>query len=105
MAVYRGVVRGNRIELADGVELPDGAQVRVLVDDRAEAGQPPEAGPSAAVVTWERDPVEQAVLEDMLAAGLITKIPPPYRRHQASEPPPARIRGKSLARTVIEDRR
>jgi len=55
---------------------------------------------------WEEWEKHQKVLHEMLADGVITRIPPPitdFTRHRNWKP--IAIKGKPLSETIIEERR
>lgn len=88
MAVYFGVVRGNRVELEGDAQISDGVRVEV----RPIA---PEAHTAEA---------ERALVQDLLAAGLLDQVP--AEEMAADEPfDPVIVRGRPLSEQIIEERR
>lgn len=57
---YRGIIRGNLIELANSVGLPDGTVVEVIVNASLEeplaSSGDPKGSPGALLAAWERPP-------------------------------------------------
>jgi hypothetical protein len=98
MTVYRGVVRGNRVELTEPADLPDGTEVEVRVVS------PSEKSPASAQDMDERAR-EDAFERRLLELGLISHIP-----SRDPDPPwldrtPVDIDGPPLSQTIIEERR
>jgi hypothetical protein len=88
MAVYFGVVRGNRVELEGDVQVSDGARVEVRP-----------IAPEATTAEAER-----ALAQDLLAAGLLDQVPPD---EMAPDEPfePVMVRGRPLSEQIIDERR
>ncbi len=96
MVVCYGVVRGNRIDLEGDVRLADGQRVEVrLARDAAATGQGSTTDTAAA---------EEALLQDLLAAGLLEELP---GDEAAPDEPfgPVTVRGRPLSEQVIAERR
>jgi hypothetical protein len=92
MAVYRGVVKNNRVELEGDAHLPDGA----LVEVRPRASQGGAAAPAV-----EDDAAADALLR---AEGLLEEEPPaPPRARAAFEP--VVVQGEPLSEQIIRERR
>ena len=92
-AVYHGVVRDNRVELEGDAQLRDGLQVEV----RPVPEQALSSGGAAAEA-------ERALVEDLLAAGLLDEAP-----EDGAVPAvpfePVNVRGRPLSEQIIEERR
>ncbi|MDQ2829805.1 MAG: hypothetical protein M3Y74_12240 [Chloroflexota bacterium] len=99
MAIYGGVIRGNRVELDDDARLVDGARVEVR------------AGPDALTISTASGAIaadtaaaERALTRDLLAAGLLDELP--SDEFAADEPfEPVATRGEPLSEQVIRERR
>jgi hypothetical protein len=87
MAVYYGVVRDNRIELEDGVRLPEGMRVEVHA--------PPASDWAAA---------EEVAKARLRAAGLLAPAPTADDADE-EEFEPVVVRGEPLSEQIIRERR
>jgi hypothetical protein len=92
MTVYRGIVRGRTIELAEPTDLPDGTEVEVR------PAPPPET-------ETDRQQREQTFREQLLETGRIWSLPSQDERARLKNPTPVPITGAPLSETIIEDRR
>ncbi len=99
MAIYSGVIRGNRVELDGDARLVDGARVEV----RAGADAVEAVSASGAIATDIAE-AERALTRDLLAAGLLDELL--SDEFAADEPfEPVVARGEPLSRQVIRERR
>lgn len=94
MATYRGIIRGNTVELLDPIGLEDGAIVEVEV----RGVLPPPA-------TEEERQREDEFTKHLIEIGLMTAAPT-----HAPDPPgldrtPITVTGKPVSETIIEERR
>lgn len=97
MAVYRGVVKDNRVELEGNTRLPDGARVEVRPIART---APVDAGMSVGTQTV----AEEALLQDLLASGILEERP--AAEFDPAEPfVPVTVRGEPLSAQIIRERR
>ena len=87
MTIYQGTVEGNRIQLPEGVTLPDGTTVEIHLIANSDGLLP---GDDEAIA----DEAEDRAIEAMIANGELDAA----RR-------PLRVRGRPASRLLIEDRR
>ena len=92
MTVYHGVVKGNRVELTEPADLPDGTEVEVR----------PTTAPTTDAEARAR---EDAFLRHLFEIGLIRAIPSREARARLKTPKPVEIIGPPLSETIIEERR
>jgi len=90
LEMYYGVVRGNHIELENGVRLADG--VRVEVHPQVVTGDTIRTDPTA------------GVLRRLRAAGLLENEPSTPRRGPAPFDP-VEVQGEPLSEQIIRERR
>ncbi len=96
MAVYFGVVRDHRVELEGDAQLNEGA--RVEIRPIASVATPID---SIAAATAK---AERALVQDLLAAGLLEQMPTDDVGPDAAFEP-VTVRGKPLSEQIIEERR
>ncbi len=87
MTTYMGIVKGNSIEILEGLRLPDGTRVEVRLVPNADGLLP---GDEDALI----DEAEERELEEMIARG---ELDPEHA--------PIKIRGRPASRLLMEDRR
>ena len=94
MRVIHGVVKDGRIVLDDGMWLPDGMEVQVML-------VPPQMPAPGEASEAER---EEVFRRRLFALGKISHLP---RREEAAEVDwtPVEIDGPPLSETLIQDRR
>ncbi len=91
MLVYRGTVKDNTIVLPEGVHIEDGTSVEVRT--------------LATEQQLSEEEAEDAFLQDLLEAGIITEIKRPSRTAPPGDRTPIKVEGKPLSQIIIEDRR
>ena len=87
MTVYRGIVKGNSIEIPEGLYLPEGTEVHIQFLPNADGLMP---GDEEALI----DEAEEREIEDMIARG-----------EMLESERPAKVRGRPTSRLLMEDRR
>lgn len=107
VAAIRGVVRGGVVVLADGAELPEGAEVEVRVATQNPSVSPNDNGHSEPEAEPHRPMTEEEWEASMVARGLMwPRLPMTEEDMRASEEwEPLVLEGKPLSEIVIEDRR
>ncbi len=90
MAIYRGVVKDNRVELDSGVRLADGARVEVRTE----------------VDTAATNAAEEALVQRLRAEGIIDEPPDEAGVDGDDEVfEPVTVRGEPLSAQIIRERR
>ena len=92
MAVYRGVVKGNVVVLAEPADLADGSVVEVRLvnpptDETDEEGR------------------EEAVEQPLLETGFISRIPTRAPDPPGTDRTAVQVMGRPISEVIIEERR
>jgi hypothetical protein len=95
MRVIHGVVRDGRIVLDDGVQLPEGMEVQVML-------VAPEMPPTGEASEADR---EEVFLHRLFAEGKISRLPTGEPGPPGLDRAPVKIDGPPLSESVIKERR
>lgn len=91
--VLHGVVRGGKIELIDGPELPDGQRVQVVVEPHAVPAEPPPTGPTP----------EEGVVHTPASPELLELLEQIRRKRRPLPPSPTGPGRRSAAGMLADD--